>query len=134
MLRSNLTKADYEALAVFRAALRRFVRFTEEGAREAGITPQQHQVMLAIMGRPGRSSASISEIAEFLQVKHNTAVGLIDRCEVAGLVRREAASSDRRQVQVSLTDFGQGLLERLSERNLQELDVFRSAVSLGQPD
>ena len=76
----ELSKEDYESLASFRGALRRFLRFSEEGARAAGITPQQHQALLAVMGQNGRDWASISEIAEFLQLKHHTAVGLIDRC------------------------------------------------------
>src|SRR5579862_6404833 len=93
----SLTKQDYEALAAFRAAIRRFSRFSEEGARDAGISPQQHQAMLAIMGQTGRQWASISEIADFLQRKHHTSVGLIDRCVAAGLVERGPDEDDRRQ-------------------------------------
>ncbi|HWA83544.1 MAG TPA: helix-turn-helix domain-containing protein, partial [Fimbriimonadaceae bacterium] len=97
----SLTKQDYESLAAFRAAIRLFTRFSEEGARAAGVTPQQHQAMLAIMGQPGRQWASIAEIAEFLQLKHHTAVGLIDRCAAAGLVERNSDPDDRRQVRVT---------------------------------
>jgi DNA-binding MarR family transcriptional regulator len=123
-----LEKKDYEMLAAFRAALRRFVRFTEEGARAAGITPQQHQVMLAIMGQPGRVSASIGEIAEFLQVKHHTAVGLVDRCAAADLVVRRVDPGDRRQIKVSLTAEGEALLARFSVNNLRELESLRNSM------
>jgi DNA-binding MarR family transcriptional regulator len=123
-----LTKADYEALAGFRAALRRFLRYTEEGARAAGITPQQHQLMLAIRGRPGRDWASVAELAEALQVRHHTAVGLVDRCEEVGLIRRTADPDDRRQLRVLLTARGSEILERLSVRNRRELAALREAL------
>lgn len=129
-----LTKQDYESLAAFRAAIRRFARFSEEGARSVGITPQQHQAMLAIMGQPGRQWASIGEIAEFLQLKHHTAVGLIDRCVAAGLVERGADPDDRRQVRVTLTGKGEALLRTLSTRNLRELKSLRKSMKLAVID
>lgn len=126
----ELSKQDYEALASFRAAIRRFVRFTEEGARAEGITPQQHQAMLAIMGQPGREWATVGEIAEFLQLKHHTTVGLIDRCEASGLVERRLSQEDRRQVQVTLTDKGREMLARFSAKNLRELRELRGSMNL----
>jgi DNA-binding MarR family transcriptional regulator len=126
----DLTKQDYESLAAFRAAIRRFARFSEEGARSVGITPQQHQAMLAILGQPGKSWASIVEIAEFLQLKHHTTVGLIDRCAAAGLVKRNPDMDDRRQVRVTLTERGEELLRHLSTRNLRELKSLRKAMKL----
>ncbi len=126
----RITKSDYEALAAFRYALRRFLRFTEEGARAAGLTPQQHQLLLAIKGRPGRSWTSIGELAEALQLRHHTAVGLVDRCEEARLIGRVVDPSDRRQVRVLLTTKGERILERLSSRNRQELETLRRALKL----
>jgi DNA-binding MarR family transcriptional regulator len=111
-------KEDYVALAGFRKALRRFLRFAEEGAREAGITPQQHQVLLAIAGRPNRDWASISELSDSLQLKHHATVGLVDRCQSAGLVRRTQNPDDRRIVQVSLTPAGEDIVRRLTLRNV----------------
>jgi len=127
----KIRKSDYESLALFRRSLRRFLRFSEEGAREVGLTPQQHQLMLAIKGQPGKGWAYVSEIAEALQVRHHAAVMLIDRCEDAGCVERNADPHDRRQVRVTLTSRGEELLTRLSQRNLRELRTLRQALQLG---
>jgi DNA-binding MarR family transcriptional regulator len=125
-----ISKLDYEALAAFRYSLRRFLRFAEEGARAAGLTPQQHQLLLAIKGRPGREWASIGEVAEALQIRHHAAVGLADRCESSGLIRRSVDASDRRQVRVVLTRKGERVLGRVSARNQRELETLRRALRL----
>lgn len=130
----SLTKQDYESLAAFRASIRRFTRFSEEGARDVGITPQQHQALLAIMGQSGREWASIVEIADSLQLKHHTTVGLIDRCVAAGLVERNPDLEDRRQVRVTLTAKGERLLQELSTRNLRELKNLRKLMKLAVID
>ncbi|RYG27198.1 MarR family transcriptional regulator [bacterium] len=125
------TKQDYEALASFRKSLRRFLRFAEQTAREEGITPQQHQVILAVMGQEGRDWASISEIRDALQLEHHAAVGLVDRCQSAGLVIRSPHPDDRRVVMVSLTDRGRQCLAAISRRNLGELrnaEALRTAL------
>lgn len=126
--REPISKADYEALHAFRHALRRFLHFSEEGARTAGLTPQQHQLMLAVKGQRGRDWATISDLAESLQIRHHAAVGLVDRCERAGLVARSQDPLDRRQVRVSLTEKGEAVLATLSARNLQELRTLRQAL------
>ena len=126
----KLEKRDYVALAQLRRDIRRFIRFAEEGAREEGITPQQHQVLLAIKGQPKREWASISEIADFLQLRHHTVVGLIDRCENAGLVRRTQSEEDRRKVEVSLTSKGESILARLAKRNMEQLYALRDNLRL----
>jgi DNA-binding MarR family transcriptional regulator len=127
---SRIHKSDYEALARFRYALRRFLRFAEEGAREVGLTPQQHQLLLAIKGQPGKEWAYISELAEALQIRHHAAVMLVDRCEHACWVERRPDPADRRQVRVSLSLQGEEILDRLSERNLRELRGLRQALQL----
>src|SRR5262245_42609204 len=126
----RISKLDYEALAAFRYALRRFLRFTEEGARAAGLTPQQHQLLLAVKGQPGRDWMSITELAEALQIRHHTAVGLVDRCEGARLIQRTPDLRDRRQVRVFLTAKGERVLGRLSTRNRRELETLRQALRL----
>lgn len=121
----ELSKSDFEALASFRKALRHFLRFSEEGSRAVGLTPQQHQLLLGIKGQPGQDYANLRQIADFLQLKHQTVVGLVDRCEAAGLVIRKPSTIDRRRVEVYLTSHGEELLARLSMRNLEELKAMR---------
>lgn len=116
-----LTKSHYESLAAIRHTLRCFTHFSQEAAREAGLTPQQHQALLAIKGAPGRDFASIAELAERLQLRHHSAVGLVNRLVTARLVRREPSSQDRRQVEIHLTRKGETVIEKLSAIHLQEL-------------
>jgi DNA-binding MarR family transcriptional regulator len=126
--RGKLGKADYEALAAFRAKLRLFLHFTEEGARQAGLTPRQHQLLLSVKGSPGCDWAHIGELATALQISHHAAVGLVNRCERGGWARRESDPNDRRQVRVLLTPEGEAILEELSERNRAELQQLRQAL------
>jgi len=121
----ELEKEDYEALGAFRKSLRQFLRFSEQSSRAVGLTPQQHQLLLAIMSQPGKDHASLKEIADFLQLKHQTVVGLTDRCEAAGLVRRESSTVDKRRVNVFLMPKGLELLAKLSQRNMDELRAMR---------
>ncbi len=108
-------------MAELRYTLRRFHRFSREAARAAGLTPQQHQALLAIKGYPGRDFVSIGELAERLQVLHHSAVGLVDRLARRRLVRRAASRTDGRRVEVRLTPRGETAIERLSEAHLAEL-------------
>lgn len=101
-------------LAQFRYALRKFLRFSENAARECGITPQQHQLMLGVAGHTGRGSATVSELAEFLQERPHSVVGLVERAAQHHLVRREQDQTDRRVVNVSLTPNGKKILSRLT--------------------
>ena len=114
-------KGEYEALAAFRYALRYFLRFSEEAAHSHGLTPQKHQAMLAVMGFPGRTRITIGELAERLQIRHHSAVGLVDRLEEQGLAVREHGTTDRRQVFVSLTEQGTALLKELAATHQDEL-------------
>lgn len=114
-------KADYETLASFRYALRQFLRFSESAAHAVGLTPQQHQALLTVMGYPGRDQVSIGELAERLQIHHNSAVGLVDRLVAHGLMVRHQAADDRRRVMVSVTPAGEALLARLSAAHRTEI-------------
>jgi DNA-binding MarR family transcriptional regulator len=116
-----MNKSDYETMAAFRYALRRFLRFSEEGAKRVGLTPRQHQALLAIKGYPGRESVTVGELAERLQVRHHSAVGLADRLAAQGLLTRDQGDPDRRQVLLSLTPRGAELLERLAVVHRDEL-------------
>ena len=98
-----LIKSQYETLAAFRYALRQFIHFSEEAAHAAGITPQQYQALLAIKGFPGRESVTVGELAERLQLRHHSAVGLVDRLVAEKLVVRLPSAEDRRRVLIQLT-------------------------------
>lgn len=125
---SQITKAEFEALAEFRYAIRRFLRFSEQEARNAHITPQQHQLLLAIKGYPEREKATVSELAERLQMHQHSMVGLVDRTEAQGLVRREPGTVDRRQVYIYLTVTGEELLSKLAIIHRRELRNMRDAL------
>ena len=115
-------------LASFRYLLRKFLRFSESAARRADVTPQQHQLMLGIAGFTGSGRATVSELAEFLQERHHSVVGLIDRAVLSGLVHRETDSSDRRVVVVSLTSRGRTVLKKLSLAHRDELYRLREEL------
>jgi DNA-binding MarR family transcriptional regulator len=117
----SLSKTDYESLAEFRYALRKFLGFSEAAASEYGVTPQQYQALLAIEGFPGRNWVTIGELAEQMRVAHHSAVGLVDRMEAMRLVKRTAAKEDRRRVRVALTAKGLKLLEKLYRVHRDEL-------------
>jgi DNA-binding MarR family transcriptional regulator len=116
-----LDKADYESLAEFRYLLRQFAAFSQDAAQAADLTPQQHQALLAIKGFPGREQASIGELAERLNIRHHSVVGLVDRLVDKGLLRRHIDAADRRRVQVGLTAKAQTLLARLTRAHREEL-------------
>lgn len=118
-------KEMFHELAHFRHKLRKFLRFSEDAARACGITPQQHQLVLGIAGFAHSGKASISEIADFLQERHNSVVGLVDRAEQSGLVQRAERAEDRRVVEVSLTDRGEEVLKTLSLLHHQEVKRLR---------
>ncbi len=115
----------FQELAHFRHKLRKFLRFSEDAARACGITPQQQQLMLGIAGFTGAGRANISEIAEFLQEKHNSVVGLVDRAVQSGLVQRAEYAEDRRVVVVSLTERGEEILKKLSLLHNEEVKRLR---------
>src|SRR4030066_755239 len=118
---SIFPKNDYETLAELRYALRCYLHFSENTAETAGLTLQQHQALLFIIGHPGREQITIGELAERLQIRHHSAVGLVDRLEEKGLVDRIHNSEDRRQVFICLTDKGIGVLSSLASLHREEL-------------
>ena len=119
--RQRLSKKEYESLSAFRYALRRFLRFSESAAEAVGLTPHQHQALLAIKGFSGRDYVTNNELAEQLQIKHHSAVGLVNRLEAQGLIMRTHGDSDRRKVYVTLTKPGAELLEKLTTAHREEL-------------
>jgi DNA-binding MarR family transcriptional regulator len=123
-----LTDGEFSVLARFRFALRVFLRFSEDAARAAGITPNQHQLLLAIRGIPG-GAPTISDVAEWLQLRHHSTVELIDRAVEADLIGRETDGTDRRRQRVVLTERGAAVLESLSAEHREELRRFRTEMA-----
>jgi len=117
----DLTQDDYERLAEFRYVLRRFLVFSEDAAERSGLTPQQHQALLAIRGHGGSHPLTTGALAERLAIRPHSAVGLIDRLEAKGLIRRSVASTDRRQVLIELTSEAETLLQGLTVAHRDEL-------------
>jgi len=114
--------AEYRALAEFRYQIRRFLNISEQAARAAGLEPQQYLLLLALRGLPeGKQKATILTLAERLQLRHHSVVGLIDRLEKRGLVRRVQGKEDRRKVLISLTARGEQILGNLARKRLAEL-------------
>ena len=125
-----LSDADYRSLAEFRHALRRFLAFSERAAREHGLTPSQHQLLLAIRGHagagnPSLSEPSLSDLAEVLQLKLHSVGELADRAVENGLVQRRSDPADARRSLLSLTDEGRRQLDALSVLHRRELRRFR---------
>ncbi|MEA2828011.1 MAG: hypothetical protein QOG43_2450 [Actinomycetota bacterium] len=120
-----LTDDDYQRLLEFRDGLRRFLHWSEERTREAGMTPARHQLLLAVRGHDqgGGGAPSMSELAGHLLLRHHSVVELVDRAERAGLVRRVhgEGDEDRRVVRVALTDEGERRLAGLAGAHLEEL-------------
>ena len=127
-----LTRAAFEALARFRFAMRRYLRFSEEAVRRHGLTPQQYQLLLAVKGFPGRDWAAVSELADRLQLRHHSMVELINRAQRQSLVTRSPHPDDRRAVRVTLTEEGEGLLARLV--SLRRAELRRIGTLLQPPD
>lgn len=117
----QLIKSQYETLAAFRYALRQFIHFSEEAAQAAGITAQQYQALLAIKGFPVRDTVTVGELAERLQLRHHSAVGLIDRLVTEKLAVRVPSAGDRRQVLIQLTSRGEKVLEKLASVHHKQL-------------
>lgn len=122
----NLSDADYQALARFRQALRGFAHFSEKAAESAGLTPQQHQALLAIRAENG---LTVGELAERLLLRPNSATGLADRLERLDLIVRLPSAADRRRTELALTGKGTEVLQSLSGSHRDELRRLRPLLS-----
>jgi DNA-binding MarR family transcriptional regulator len=116
-----LEQSDFEHLLELRTGLRRFQRWSERQAEAAGLTPAQHQLLLAVRGNSDPAGPTIGEIADYLVVRHHSAVGLVDRAVAEGLVKRNSDPMSKSLVRVTLTRKGAAKLDALAEAHLQEL-------------
>src|SRR4051794_39293001 len=112
---------DFEALLEFRTALRRFNHWSEEQARAVGLTHAQHQLLLAVKGHPGSEPPTIGDVADYLLLRHHSAVELVNRVQAAGLLERNKDAKDARIVRLRLTEDGERCLEKLTSLHLAEL-------------
>ena len=115
----KLTLSDYQALAEFRYQIRKFLRFSEQAVRTAGMEVGQYQLMLAIKGMPEGVRPRIRELANRMHVEHHSAVELVNRLEAGGYVHR--AQEDRREVLLALTPKGERVLEEMALHHHEEL-------------
>jgi DNA-binding MarR family transcriptional regulator len=123
-----ITAADYQALARFRRSLRAFLHFSEQAARDAGLTPAQHQLLLAVKGTESGRPPTIGEVADSLKLRHHSAVELVDRAVAGGLVKRESDPRDARCQRLVLTTRGEEKLAGLSALHRQELRRFKAEM------
>ena len=124
----HLSDRDYRTLATFRRALRAFLSFSEDAARQAGLTPAQHQLLLAVRGHPAAAGPTIGDLADALRLRHHSAVELVDRAEQAELVTRCDDPDDGRRQRVRLTAQGCDRLASLSGEHREELRRFRAEM------
>lgn len=117
----ELTIADYQALAEFRHQLRNFLAFSEQAARAVGLEPQQHQLLLALRGLSTQEKVTVGKLAEWLKIQHHSTVELLNRMVERGLVQRNRAEQDQRQVLITLTSHGEEVLRQLSLLHRTEL-------------
>lgn len=118
---ADFSKQDFETLSNFRYQLRRFVHWSEELTRRAGITNLQYLLLLHVKGFPGRDWATVGELAERLVAKPHGTVALVTRCEKLGLIERRPGRHDGRSVEVHLTRKGARLVEKLARQHRDEL-------------
>lgn len=109
--------------------LRRFLRWSEDQAAEAGLTPAQHQLLVAVKGHPGPEAPAVRDLANYLLLQSHSTVGLVDRAEAAGVVRRQQDDKDARVVRVHLTERGTQLVENLTAAHLAELYNLAEALN-----
>ena len=117
-----LSDDEYARLLSLRTGLRRFQRWSEQQAEAAGLTPAQHQLLLAIRGDRNPNGPTLGDVADSLLLRHHSTVGLVDRADAAGLVSRTRDRADHRVVRLRLTRKGAARLEALSALHLEELD------------
>jgi len=127
-MRAALNATDYRALAEFRYQIRRFLGFSERAARQSGLEPRQHQLLLALKGLPENVEPTIGELAQRLQVEHHSAVEMVDRLQQRRLVVRLRDETDKRRVLVQLTPRGEALLRALALSHRTELRAAAPAL------
>jgi DNA-binding MarR family transcriptional regulator len=125
---ASMDQAQYERLLRFRTGLRRFLRWSAEQAAGAGLTPAQHQLLLAIRGHPDPLGPTIGDVARYLFLRHHSTVELVDRAQTAGLLERHTDPDDSRAVRLRLTERGEERLRTLTDAHMEELARLESEL------
>jgi DNA-binding MarR family transcriptional regulator len=120
--KSELSDADYQRLLGFRTGIRRFIHWSDEQALAIGLTPAQHQLLLAVRGHDDPLGPTVGDVAKYLLLRHHSAVGLVDRAEAAGFVARHTDPTDQRVVRLRLTPLGTRRLRQLATLHFEELN------------
>ncbi|MBV8052745.1 MAG: MarR family transcriptional regulator [Acidobacteriaceae bacterium] len=120
-MKRSLSVPDYQSLAELRYQIRRFLHFSEQVVRGAGLEPRQHQLLLAVKGLPPGVRPRIAELAERLQIQHHSAVELTNRLAAGGYIRRQRGGNDRREVLLTLTPKGEKVLQEMALHHWEEL-------------
>jgi len=118
----SVSTADYRRLLELRTGIRKFLKWSADRARESDLTPAQHQLLLAVKGHDEADGPTVSDVADYLQLRHHSTVELIDRAETAGLVERATDSDDARLVRLRLTEEGRVKVDSLASQHLLELE------------
>lgn len=124
----TMRDTDYQRLLTARTRIRAFERWSAEQAEGLSVTAHQHQLLLAIRGHSGDSPPTVRDVAEYLLIRHNTAVELADRTEAAGYIHRTRDSADRRVARLELTETGRQILRKLSAGHVQELGALAAML------
>jgi len=123
-----LADTDYQRLLAFRSELREFIRWSEHAARQAGLTPALHQLLLVVRGHPAADGPTVGDAAAELHIRHHSAVELAKRAEAAGLLTREKDAEDHRQLRLRLTGHGRARLESLTRQHLPRISSLASTL------
>ena len=119
---ASLHPEDYDALAEFRYLLRKFLRFSKDFLRTTvGLNSEQYEALLAIKAFPSPDGLTISQLSDRLQVKHHSAVNIVDRLVERKLITRRAGETDRRRRHLELTVKGEKLIEELAAVHRKEM-------------
>lgn len=133
-----LSDEEYQRLLSFRTELRSFLRWSEDAASNAGLTPALHQLLLAVRGQRGEGPPSVGDVAEALHMRHHSAVELAQRAEAAGMLSRVKDPADQRRIRLVLTSEGQERLDALTAEHLPRIAqlsvVLRELTSVGGAD
>jgi DNA-binding MarR family transcriptional regulator len=127
-MKRSLTVADYQSLAELRYQIRRFLHFSEQVARSAGLEPRQHQLLLTVKGLPHGVRPRIAELAERLKIQHHSTVELANRLAARGYIRRQRGGKDRREVLLNLTPKGEKVLQEMALHHWEELRMSGPAL------